>query len=219
MTGMGECWRGIVRRISPRGRLVAVDISEKMVEAARLRRERRFPADPITILRQDLLNSGLADQSAQHVVVAFGVKTFSEQQREAFARELLRILKPGGTFSLVEVSVPRQPLLRALYLFYLKRVIPVLGWLFLGNPDNYRMLGVYTERYGDSRQLCAALERAGFEVAYHDLFFGCASGVSGTKPGWSSTFNVQRSTFEVTISAFSFPLSARRTHGTCRVRG
>jgi demethylmenaquinone methyltransferase/2-methoxy-6-polyprenyl-1,4-benzoquinol methylase len=34
-------------------------------------------------------------------------------------------------------------------MFYLKHIIPGIGRLLLGNPENYRMLGVYTEKFGN----------------------------------------------------------------------
>jgi ubiquinone/menaquinone biosynthesis methyltransferase len=179
MCGMGECWHNITKRIANTGQLLTIDLSSKMLRAAR--RRRRSADLPIFILQQDMLMNGLGDRSADHVVSAFGLKTFSREQQQVFACELMRILKPGGTFSLVEVSVPRFAPLRLLYMFYLKQIIPRIGLLFLGNPDNYRMLGVYTERFGNAQLMYELLKTAGFQATYHEYFFGCATGVSGVK--------------------------------------
>jgi demethylmenaquinone methyltransferase/2-methoxy-6-polyprenyl-1,4-benzoquinol methylase len=67
-------------------------------------------------------------------------------------------------------------------MLYLKHIIPIIGWVLLGNPENYRMLGVYTEQFGDCRSMRNALVRNGLRTTYHEYFFGCASGVSGIKP-------------------------------------
>jgi demethylmenaquinone methyltransferase/2-methoxy-6-polyprenyl-1,4-benzoquinol methylase len=93
------------------------------------------------------------------------------------------VLRPGGRFSLIEVSVPRHRLLRVPYLFYLVHVIPLLGRLLLGNPENYRMLGVYTTAYGDARRSLPAFRDAGLEVQVVESCFGCATGLVGRKPG------------------------------------
>ena len=35
----------------------------------------------------------------------------------------------------------------------LQMFYPVLGWIFLGNPETYKMLGIYTQGYGDSKKV------------------------------------------------------------------
>ena len=67
-------------------------------------------------------------------------------------------------------------------MFYLKHVIPIIGWVLLGNPENYRMLGVYTGQFGDCRRMRDTLVRKGLQATYHEYFLSCASGVSGSKP-------------------------------------
>jgi ubiquinone/menaquinone biosynthesis methyltransferase len=181
MCGMGECWPAVAKRLGGAGRLVALDLSRGMLAGAE-RRRRKLRGLDITLDRQNALSNSLADDSADCVISAFGVKTFSDEQKALLASEIRRILKPGGRFSLIEVSVPRGRVLRGLYMFYLKRLIPLIGAAFLGNPDNYRMLGVYTERFGDSRTMRDLLAREGLRVTHDDYFHGCATGVSGVKP-------------------------------------
>ena len=66
-------------------------------------------------------------------------------------------------------------------MFYLKNIIPLIGKLLLGNPDNYKMLGIYTENFGDCRKMQTYLEGEGINVEYKSFFFGCASGLVGYK--------------------------------------
>ena len=64
-------------------------------------------------------------------------------------------------------------------MFYLKRLIPVLGWMFLGSPDTYRMLGVHTERFGNASHVVEIFKNAGLECEYVPCFHGSASGIKG----------------------------------------
>jgi len=57
-----------------------------------------------------------------------------------------------------------------------------LDCLFLGNPANYRMLGVYTREFGHCRHFAQCLREQGLEVAEGSYFFGCTTGVRGIKP-------------------------------------
>lgn len=181
MCGMGECWFAIHQYLKEDSELLAIDLSSGMLQHARVRSS-HYPGVNITIEEHDALSTKIESGSVDCVISGFGLKTFSDSQKRRLAVEMYRILKPNGTFSLVEISVPRFAPLKLPYLFYLERIIPVLGKLLLGNPENYRMLGVYTRKFGDCQLMKQYLAEAGFEVNYDCYFFGCATGVSGHKP-------------------------------------
>jgi hypothetical protein len=61
-------------------------------------------------------------------------------------------------------------------------VVPVVGRLLLGNPANYRMLGVYTERFQGCEPVVDAMRSAGFDAVLVSYFHGCATGVVARKP-------------------------------------
>lgn len=181
MSGMGECWPAIARRIGPSGHLTGVDFSPVMCARAAQTRQ-RLAHLPITQLQQDFLANTIPAGAADAVVSCFGLKTFSAQQQITVAHEIARILKPGGAYSLLEISVPANAPLRLPYMFYLKRGVPILGATLLGNPDHYRMLGRYTEAFNNGRHMAQQLAQAGLSVAYHTLFGGCATAISGRRP-------------------------------------
>lgn len=66
-------------------------------------------------------------------------------------------------------------------------MIPLVGRLLLGDPACYRMLGAYTEAFGDASHFAECLRHEGLEVAEASFFFGCATGVRGVKPMAVST--------------------------------
>ena len=181
MTGMGELCPGLAVRIGPLGKVIAVDNSSVMCEKARQYQDGKL-ACTVDVLEADALRSDLPDNSADIVISSFGLKTFSNDQIKMLANEVRRILKPNGQFSFVEISVPPSRLLRTPYLFYLKKLIPIVGRLFLGNPNNYRMLGVYTLAFNDCRSALLAFRDAGLETQWRSFFFGCATGLVGRKP-------------------------------------
>ncbi|GAB3893291.1 class I SAM-dependent methyltransferase [Spirosoma agri] len=182
MTGMGETWDYICERMGPDGTLIGVDFCEGMLRyASQKRQQSRFRPYTIAIHKQDVLAGTLPAQSADHVVVSFGLKTFNAEQTSQLAHEIRRILKPGGQFSCIDVSVPKPAFLRFLYLFYLRRVIPVLGALFLGNPQTYRMLGIYCTNFRNTKQVLPFFEEAGLSCRTTTYFFNCASGIVGSR--------------------------------------
>ena len=56
-------------------------------------------------------------------------------------------------------------------MFYLSHVIPMIGRLALGNPDNYCLLGVYTSAFEDCKATADCFTAAKLRVQYHSYFF------------------------------------------------
>ncbi|HBS06391.1 MAG TPA: ubiquinone biosynthesis methyltransferase UbiE [Leptospiraceae bacterium] len=182
MSGMGEAWPSLLGL--PLHKLKAVDLSEGMCIKAR-EHARRYAAS-IEVLQSDALGDSIPSGQADLVISCFGLKTLSQGQRDVLARKVFDYLKPGGKFSFVEISSARGWWLGGLYRFYLKRIIPVLGRLFGGDTGAYGMLGVYTVSFGNCKDFAEALRKHGLEANFGELFFGCASLVSGRKPASSS---------------------------------
>lgn len=181
MSGMGEACHALARYLDDTASAVAVDYSAAMCARAR-RYENGSLGFPVEVRQSDALRTGLPDDSADLVVSTFGLKTLEPAAMSRFAAEIHRVLRPGGRFSLLEISVPPAAILRAPYLFYLRHVIPILGRLFLGNPDNYRHLAVYTEAFGNCDDFRRHAQAAGLHADPASYFFGCATGVIGHKP-------------------------------------
>jgi demethylmenaquinone methyltransferase/2-methoxy-6-polyprenyl-1,4-benzoquinol methylase len=180
MSGAGETWPYILPRIGRYGSLLAVDFSHNMTRAACKRRS-KSPNRNITIREEDVLRSSVPPASIDALVCAYGVKTLSPEANRRFACEIKRILKAGGRFGIVEVSLPKLDLLRIPYLFYLRHVVPIVGRLLLGNPGNYRMLSTYVTGFHDCHSLGRILAADGLEVSYHSFFWGCATALVGRK--------------------------------------
>lgn len=179
LAGMGELMPNLHSHFGSIGKIQALDFSSQMCEGARKQAARM--SFPVEIIEADLFDRGLLSSSADIVVSSFGLKTFSNEQQTELAKELDRVLKPGAEFSFIEISMPDSRLLRALYKLYINLIIPMIGKFCLGNPANYRHLGVYTENFKNSQHFHSELLKLGIESNYFEHFFGCASGVYGRK--------------------------------------
>src|SRR5207247_11449604 len=73
----------------------------------------------------DALTLPFADARFDGVMVAFGVRNLADL--DAGLAEAHRVLKPGARFVVLEFATPRLAPLRALYLFYFRRALPVIG--------------------------------------------------------------------------------------------
>lgn len=180
MTGMGECWKHILKKSDKNSKLIGLDFSTEMINRAE-KNKRKFEKSTIKVLKENVFQNSIENGTADFVISGFGLKTFNDEQLGELSNEINRILKPNGKFSLIDVSVPKSKILKPFYMFYLKNIIPILGKVFLGSPETYKMLGVYTEEFGNSKNTYRIFNRPEFEVEYVEYFFGCASGIKGQK--------------------------------------
>lgn len=178
MTGMGELLHLIASRTGPHGQIMLLDISPAMCRVA-AKHQLDFPYQ---VVEADVLQHGLPDESYDYVVSSFGLKTFNSEQLAELAEVVFRLLRPGGQFAFLEISLPRSRLLRIPYYFYISYVIPLIGRIFLGNPENYRLLGEYTRAFRDCREAYDQFAKTGLEVEYRSFFFGCATAIVGRRP-------------------------------------
>ena len=186
MAGTGEVWPHLLRRFPQIETITALDISHKMHLEAVERLHGAYAAK-ISHFEANALETDLEENYADLLVSTFGLKTFDAAQQKKLAKQIHRILKPGGSFSLIEASDPKGWVLRPLYRFYLDQVLPLIERFFLKGAKDFSMLGVYTRNFGDSHHMAEALAAVGLEVSMRKHFFGCATSVAGTKPTVTET--------------------------------
>ncbi|MET0918026.1 MAG: class I SAM-dependent methyltransferase [Burkholderiales bacterium] len=114
----------------------------------------------------------LASCSVDTLTIAFGIRNVTDLEA-AFA-EILRVLKPGGTFLCLEFSRPWAPV-RPFYNLFSFAVIQRLGAWVARAPEAYSYLVESIRRFPVQEEFKAMMEHAGFsQVRYRNLSFGIA---------------------------------------------
>lgn len=180
MAGTGEVWPHVLAAF-PRAQITAIDISPAMHKDA-VTRLQKGHAGQISHLTANALDDTVPALSADLLVATFGLKTFRKDQQTILANQIARILRPGGSFSLIEASDPKGWALRPLYRAYLGRVLPLIERLFLQGAQDFSMIATYTKNFENCDHMESALRDAGLKVSVKKHFFGCATSVAGTKP-------------------------------------
>ena len=99
-----------------------------------------------------------------------------ESYEQGAAREMGRVIKPGGHLFVLDFSLPGNALVRAGYRFYLHRVMPAGGGLLTGKREAYEYLGGTIESFPSGKAMCALLDGCGFEeTRCIPLSFGISS--------------------------------------------
>jgi demethylmenaquinone methyltransferase/2-methoxy-6-polyprenyl-1,4-benzoquinol methylase len=181
MAGTGEVWPHLLKRFSNISSIVAIDISSGMHNLA-LERLHKHRKHKINFIQDDVLQSNLSEKSCDFLISTFGLKTFNASQHRKLAGLVAKSLKPGGVFSFIEASDPKGWIFRPLYLFHLRRILPLIERLFLRGAQDFSMIGQYSTNFGNAEDFANLLEREGLDVEFRSYFFGCATGVIGRKP-------------------------------------
>jgi demethylmenaquinone methyltransferase/2-methoxy-6-polyprenyl-1,4-benzoquinol methylase len=151
--GTGDLAAGFLRR-EDGARITGVDFTAEMLRHAAA----RTPA--VTWIRADGLCLPFRDGSFDLVSVGYGLRNLADL--EAGLREILRVLRPGGSLYSLDFGKPPSRILRQAYFAYLRSVAPLAGALFCGDADAYAYILASLEDFPDQRELQNLMERSGF---------------------------------------------------------
>ncbi len=123
------------------------------------------------LLEADGLALPVRDSSLDLVTVAFGYRNFANYR--AGLLEMRRILRPGGALAILEFTQPPNRAFAALYNWYSRRVLPIIGGAISGAPEAYKYLPESVRKFPDAPELAAMMRAAGFvSVEWEYLTFG-----------------------------------------------
>ena len=90
---------------------------------------------------------------------------------------------PSLPLFILEFSLKAEnPAKYAFQMFYIHRVLPLLGWLSTGEKSAYRYLRDSVESFPRAQEICHRMEQAGYhEVTYTRLTPGVAVLFTGVK--------------------------------------
>jgi demethylmenaquinone methyltransferase/2-methoxy-6-polyprenyl-1,4-benzoquinol methylase len=111
-------------------------------------------------------------EASQHIVTAgYGLRNVPDLRQSM--REIRRVLAPGGRFLSLDFTLPRQPLVRATYLAYLRAVGGAVGQWLHDDPDTYRYIPESLVRYPGAAGVATMMREEGFtHVSWWPLLGG-----------------------------------------------
>ena len=134
----------------------------------------------IALIRGDAMRLPARDRSADAATVAFGIRNV--QRPEVACAEMARVLRPGARLAILEFGVPRIPGVSSLYLWYFRRVLPLIGRMISGHTGAYSYLPASVGTFPPPAEFVTILRQAGFaDVRAVPLTFGIVYLYTGVK--------------------------------------
>ena len=171
-TGTGDL--AILMTDSGAEKIIGIDISEGMLNVGRKKVQEKKLSDKIELLQADSENLPFEDNSFDAVTVAFGIRNF--ETLEKGLAEIFRVLKPGGTFVILETSVPTKFPFKQGYKIYCNLWLPLVGKIFSKDKKAYGYLSKSASNFPFGEVLNNILRKIGFiEVVDKPQMFGAAT--------------------------------------------
>ncbi len=166
-----------LRRQSREARIAAVDFSSEMLKIGHL----KTAGKKIAIIRGDALSLGFRNSAFDGITCAFGIRNF--ENLESGLKEMLRVLKPGGKAMILEFTTPSNRLVRAVYLLYFTKILPLIGKIVSGHSEAYDYLPQSAVTFPNRAKLVRIFDDCGFEdVSAKPLTFGICDLICAKKP-------------------------------------
>lgn len=162
--------------------VTCVDFSSRMLDEAKKKVAQSPWCKPhrIDFVEADVQKLPLQNCFANSVTMAYGLRNIKNPLLGI--QEAFRILKPGGTFAVLELTRPSNRCLRFCHHVYLKYAIPLLGKWFTAQKEAYVYLCQSIQSFLSPKEVEKLFVQAGFsKTRCQSLNGGIATLIIGQK--------------------------------------
>jgi demethylmenaquinone methyltransferase / 2-methoxy-6-polyprenyl-1,4-benzoquinol methylase len=137
-------------------RVSGLDFCEPMLAVAEKRARAAAFSPPPQFLRGDAQQIPFPDNTFDLVTISYGLRNLADW--ELGLREMQRVARPGGRLLVLDFGKPDNALWRAFYFGWLRRVCPLLGRIFCGDPDTHAYILKSLLHYAAQKGVAAKME-------------------------------------------------------------
>ena len=153
----------------PEAQITGMDLSREMMAVGVRKVEAAGLADRIVFGVGDALDIDLPEEAVDMVTCAFGVRNFASLE-QGF-REFARVLTPGGTVAVLELTEPERGILHAGYRLYTRLYLRRVAQRYSDDPEAYDYLLHSVGLVPARKRMAALMEQAGLEQCHYSIFF------------------------------------------------
>lgn len=178
-TGTGDLAILEATNLKPK-QVIGADISEGMMNIAREKVKTKGLEDTVSFSREDCLQLSFKDNTFDAVTAAFGIRNF--ENLEQGLKEMYRVLKPGGTLCVIELTRPVKFPIRQLFAIYTHTILPIYGRIISKDNNAYTYLIRTIEAFPQGETMVSILKKNGFgKASFKRLTFGICTCYTATK--------------------------------------
>jgi len=149
-------------------RVIGVDFAHAML---RVGRDKIVAGHRIDLVRGDATRVPLRDGAVDAITIGFGIRNVEDTG--AACDEMRRVLAPGGRIAILEFAIPTTPGVRALYLWYFRNVLPLVGRIVSRHSAAYGYLPASVGAFASPDEFVTILRQRGFvNVTAVSMTFG-----------------------------------------------
>ena len=178
--GTGDVILEIIRQKCSCEMIIGSDFSPAMLKLADKKIESSDSPANIFLVAGNALHLPFKPESFDLVTIAFGIRNIND--KFTVLKAFHRRLKKDGFLAVLELTTPQKGIFGLFYLFYFKKILPLIGWLVSGNIKAYQYLPDSVLNFPSSRDFADIMLSAGFsKVTCQKLTFGIATLYTGKK--------------------------------------
>lgn len=171
-TGTGDLAINLTKTTA--SKITGLDISEGMLNVGKDKIKKLGLTNQIEMILGDSEKIPFEDNFFDAITVAFGVRNF--ENLEKGLSEIHRVLKPSGTFVVLETSVPTKSPFKQGYSIYTKYIMPTIGNIFSKDKSAYKYLSESAASFPFGHAFNNILSKIGFiDIENKPQTFGVAS--------------------------------------------
>ncbi len=161
-------------------KITGLDLSKGMIDVGIKKVQKRGLEKKIFLMLGDGVSIPTGDAAFDLTTISFGIRNFSDPQKSL--HDIHRVLKKDGRLMIMEFSIPTNFIIRNVYFFYFRHLLPFIGNIVSKHKDAYTYLNKSVEDFPYGEKFLGMMRTAGFQdLKMIPLTFGIATLYIGDK--------------------------------------
>ena len=160
-TGTADLAIAAAAAVPPAASVVGIDFAGAMLQIGLKKLRDLRLSKRVALVRGDATRLPIDDGCVQAITIGFGIRNVDRV--EAACAEMFRVLAPGGRIAILEFAIPTMPVVRQMYLWYFRSVLPRIGRIVSRHSVAYGYLPASVTAFASPDEFVTILRHAGFD--------------------------------------------------------